>query len=155
MRNENLSIYLKKSLFSYGASVLTLCLICLCVGDEAAEISPMFEFGSRAVPIPVLFELAGLSVIFSFERFLFFTDRIIKKMGLVMRTAFLAASTIITAVIFVLVFRWFQSDNLLAWISFAVSFVICFIISLLITAYREKKENKKMEEALRKVQSKE
>ena len=148
---ETLLIYLKKSVFSFGASVLFLICISYAVGDEAKEISPMFAFGHEGLPLPVLAEFFGLSVLFALERFLFFTDCIIKKMGLVLRTACTAICAIATAVAGILVFRWFPTNNALAWVSFAISFLVCLVGSLLITYTKEKRENRKMADALEKM----
>ena len=143
--------YVKKSVFSFGASVIVLALLAIATGEEAKEISPLFDFGANAVPVPVLFELLGLSFLFAMERFLFFTDAVIKNMGLVLRTACMAASTILTAVAFILIFEWFPKNDLLSWMCFGISFLTCFILSLIITYFREKRENEKMALALEKI----
>lgn len=57
---------------------------------------------------------------------------------------------IVMIIAFVVAFDWFPVNKIEAWIGFFVSFGICFVISLGVTLLKEKAENRKMEEALKK-----
>ena len=58
---------------------------------------------------------------------------------------------IVMIIVFVVVFDWFPVNKIEARIGFFVSFGICFLISLGVTLLKEKAENRKMEEALKKI----
>ena len=55
-------------------------------------------------------------------------------------------------VIFVILFDWFPIDDLSAWAGFALSFAACTAASVAISRLKEKTENKKMEQALGRMQ---
>ena len=56
---------------------------------------------------------------------------------------------IVMIIAFVVAFDWFPVNKIEAWIGFFVSFGI--VISLGVTLLKEKAENRKMEEALKKI----
>ena len=55
---------------------------------------------------------------------------------------------IIVVGIFATIFKWFPVTMPLPWIMFFVCFFVCTVISIIITMFKEKSENKKMEDAL-------
>ena len=74
----------------------------------------------------------------------------IKRLSIVPRIIFLFAAAFISTVIFVILFGWFPVDVPVLWVMFIVCFGISCGASTFISYLKEKSENKKLEEALRK-----
>ena len=70
-------------------------------------------------------------------------------------SACMVLSEISTIVGFVLCFDWFPTDMWLPWIMFILCFGLCFVVSTVVTMWKEKMENRKMEEALAKLKKQE
>lgn len=63
-------------------------------------------------------------------------------------------SVVVLIGFFAYFFGWFPIDMWQAWLGFFVSFGTCFAISLFIMKWKEKVENRKMEEGLKRVKEK-
>ena len=64
-------------------------------------------------------------------------------------------SEVLVIIVLILIFGWFPADEWLPWVMFFVSFAVCFAISVAVTVFRERLENKRMEEALERLREKE
>lgn len=133
---------------TFGFSVVVLNVFCLLFGEQAQDFSSIFSMGKEGLSTETMMQFLGAAVLMVFLRFLFFTDRIIKNMSVVLRTLCMVLTAIGIVVIFTLRFGWFPVDQWLPWFMFFLSFGICFLVSSLIAVLKEKSENKKMEEAL-------
>ena len=60
----------------------------------------------------------------------------------------------VVMIIMIIVFNWFPTDDITAWIGFIVSYAVSMLFSVIITKIRERTENAKMQEALDKYNSK-
>lgn len=143
--------YVTSTFTTFGFCVVFLIFFCLTFGEEAKEISSMFSLGSRGLSTATMIQFLAVSVLTSLIRFLFFTDMIIKKMPIVGRTVCMVLSEVGIIVIFVLCFDWFPTDMWLPWAMFILCFGLCFLVSAAVTIWKEKVENRKMEEALAKL----
>ena len=148
-----------KTIFDYAGDVLkifglTTALFLLFVrlfGADAQDVSTLFSLGRSGISIAALAQLLLLCALIVVLRFVFFTEKIIRRAGIVLRVAAMAAGTVVLIVIFVTVFGWFPTDMPLAWICFAVSFLLCGSLGALISSCKERLENRKMAEALEKM----
>lgn len=153
----------KKTIFDYvamtftvfGFSIAWLGFFCLLFGGEAKEISSMFSLGSSGLSMATMAQFLAVSAITTLIRYLFFTDVFIKKMSIVGRTACMVLSEVAMIVVFVLCFDWFPTDMWLPWVMFILCFGVCFVVSMAVTMWKEKMENRKMEEALAKLKRQE
>lgn len=150
----------KKTVFGYLAQAFTLYGITMCIfilfglliGEYVKGVSSLFALGRTGLRFSSMLQLFGMSVLITLLRALFFTDILIKNMSVVKRTVSMTACIILMIVLFVAVFGWFPMDQAGSWIGFFVSFGICFALSAGITTWKEKAENRRMEEALRTLQ---
>lgn len=146
----------EKNFFDYAAQVLmifglTTACISLCsyiAGDIGKDLSTLFALGSQGLSFATMLQIMALSVLITLSRFLFFSDRIFKRLSLGFKTAGMLISTIVIIVAFILIFDWFPAGQLWPWICFALSFTLCFGVSFFITLQKEKLENQKMAQAL-------
>ena len=86
---------------------------------------------------------------------MFFTDILIKNMPIWMRTVCMLIVVILIIAAFVAVFRWFPIGMWQPWAMFFACFGLSFLGSYFVMAVKEKVENKRMEEALRRFKEKE
>lgn len=147
--------YLGQILIVFGFSMLIMNLLCLAFGNEAKDISAMFVLGNRGVPVEIAFQFLCVSALTVGARFVFFTDTLIKNMPIWMRTVCMLIVIILIIAAFVAVFRWFPVGMWQPWAMFFACFGLSFFGSYFVMVIKEKAENKRMEEALRRFKEKE
>lgn len=149
----------RKTIFDYagqvfiifGFSIAVLNLFCIVVGEYAKDVSSIYCMGKEGLSTAAMMQFFGVSVCITGFRFLFFTDRIIRQMSITVRTVCMLLSIIVLIALCTLIFGWFPVNMWQAWIGFLVTFGLCFVGSMTITQLKEKTENRKMEEALRRL----
>lgn len=139
----------------FGFSLLMLNLFCLAFGDSAKGISALFALGSKGIPVSIAFQFLCLSAAIIFLRFLFFTDAVIPKMPIWLRSVLMLTLTTAAISAFIIFFHWFPVNMWQPWCMFLLCFALSFLGSLFVVTCKERLENKKMEEALKKIQQKE
>lgn len=143
--------YLGQIFMIYGITITVLNIFCLLFGESAKELSTMFSLGSNGLRVSTMAQFLGVSVIVVVLRFVFFTDVVIKNMSVAVRTICMVILVLLTISIFILIFDWFPVHMWQPWAMFFLCFGICFIISMAVTVVKEKAENRKMEEALKRI----
>lgn len=151
---KNIFDYLGQVFCTFGISMLIMALFCKLVGEEAGEISTMFALGREGVPVTTMLQFFIVNVLIAGFRFLFFSEGIIRHMSLFKRTLCMLCCVLVTIGVCVYVCGWFPFRVWRAWLAFFISFGICFIISLLIMHLKEKLENRRMEEGLKRAKEK-
>ena len=81
------------------------------------------------------------------------SDSIIKNMRVPLRTTLYLIAVTIFIIIMIFAFGWFPVDLPMAWIGFAVSYMLSLIVSVVITFAKERMENNRMQEALKRYNS--
>lgn len=147
--------YLAQVLIVFGFGMLMLNIFCLAFGNSAKEFSAMFELGNQGVPVAIAFQFLCVSVLIVGARYIYFTDALIKKMPVWLRTVCMLTTAVMIIAVFVIVFHWFPADMWQPWAMFFICFGISFLGSYLVTAIKEKTENRRMEEALQRLKKKE
>lgn len=149
----------RKDIFAYigqvfqifGFTVSALCLFCLLFGEGAKEYSTMFALGSGGIPVVTLLQFLGVAVCITALRFLFCTDAIIKRLSVTWRTVFMFLSTLLVMIVFVITCGWFPADMWEPWAMFILCFGISTGVSTAVTIFKERIENRRMEEALKRL----
>ena len=139
-------------LMIYGISVLILATICHFVGNEASEVSTMFGMDGEGLRTETLFQFLAMVVLLVAYEWLFLSDLLIKNWPLLIRTICMFAAVIFSVGVFAAEFGWFPVNMPRAWIAFLVSFFVCAAVSICVSVLKEKSENKKMQEALDRLQ---
>lgn len=140
--------FLSQVMVVWGVSVLSLCFFCVLFGETGQEYSSIFGLGSAGIPVSTLIQFLGLAVLIVGFKYVFFTDCLIKNLGIWLRSSLMFAGIILTIVIFVALFQWFPINQIKPWIMFVVCFSICSAVSVLVSVIKEKSDNRKMQEAL-------
>ena len=147
--------YLTQVFMIFGITVLTLNIFCLLFGDSARDFSTIFALGSVGLNVTTMLQFLLAIAITIVLRYIFMTDLIIKKMPLVARIIAIFAAAFVNIVVFVLLCGWFPVDNLTAWIMFLISFAISCTASTAVSIFKEKTENRRLEEALNRLKEEE
>lgn len=140
--------YWAQVLITFGFAMLMMNIFCLVVGNSAKGYSTMFELGNQGVPVKTAFQFLCVSILIVGVRFIFFTDIIITKMPIWLRTICMLMAIVIIISVFVIAFHWFPADMWRPWALFFVCFGISFLGSYFMMRLKEKTENKRMQEAL-------
>ena len=140
---------------TFGFSILVLSIFCSIVGEEAREVSSLYSLGKEGLSVTTILQFLGVSVCITAFRTLFFTDGVIKRMSVTMRTVCMLLCVIVMIIVCAAVFGWFPIDMWQAWMGFAVSFGICFVGSFVLALLKERTQNSRMEEALSRLKEQE
>ena len=143
--------YLAQVLTVFGFAMIVLNIFCLVFGNSAQEFSAMFALGDQGIPAGIVFQFLCVSILMTGVRFLFFTDMIIKKMPIWLRTVCMLTAIVMIIAVFAMTFHWFPVNMWQPWVMFLICFVISFLGSCLVITVKEKVENKKMNEALQRL----
>lgn len=147
--------YLAQVMIVYGFAMLVLNIFCIVFGSSAKGFSSLFELGNQGVPAETAFQFLFVSALIIGLRSIFFTDMLIKKMPIWLRTICMLVSVVIIIAAFIITFHWFPVDMWQPWVMFFICFGISFLGSCFIMAIKEKVENRQMEEALQRLKEKE
>lgn len=143
--------YLAQVMIVFGFAMLVMNIFCLVVGNSAKGFSSMFELGNQGVPVKIAFQFLFVSALIIGLRIIFFTDMLIKKMLIWLRTICMLVSVVIIIAAFIIAFHWFPVNMWQPWAMFFLCFGISFLGSYSIMTIKEKAENRQMEEALRRL----
>lgn len=154
-KKKSILDYLAQVMIVFGFAMLVMNILCLACGDSAKDFSSMFELGNRGVPVKTAFQFLCVSVLIIGLRIVFFTDMLIKKVPIWLRTVCMLVSVVIVIAAFIAAFHWFPIGMWQPWAMFFVCFGISFLGSYFVMAIKEKAENRRMEEALQRLKEKE
>lgn len=146
---------LQKVFVIYGITILILNIFTLIFGDSAKEMSTIFSFGNEALGVKTGMQFLLAVVILVLIETLFTTDILIKKMKIPMRICLMFVCTFAVISLLIVIFGWVPTNMALPWIMFIICFAISSAVSTIITAYSEKQENKKLNEALKRLRDEE
>ena len=147
--------YLAQVMIIFGFAMLVLNIFCLVFGNAAKDISALFELGDQGIPVGITLQFLCISFLITGVRFLFFTDVIIQKMPIWLRTICMLTIIVIIIAAFIILFHWFPVNMWQPWAMFFVSFGLSFLGSCTVVIVKEKVENRRMEEALQRLKEKE
>lgn len=145
--NKTIFDYLGQLFATYGITVAILMVLTILIGEHTNDISSLYSLGNRGLSIQTLAQLFLFSVIITISQIAFLTDKWIKNIQMVIRNILFFGTICVT----VALFSWFPIGNIKAWIGFLISFILCSTISVGITRLAENAENKKLEQALKKL----
>lgn len=132
----------------FAVDILFLMLLASIFGNEAKEISNLYQFGSKGLAISTMLQFLLNAVVIIFLKSLFFSGKLFKNMMTLWRTVFLLLSILVFNILFIIFFNWFPMNNVYAWTGFFLCFGGGFIISTSFMIIKTKLENKKYNELL-------
>lgn len=147
--------YLAQVMVIFGFTMLILNIFCLVFGSAAKDVSTLFALGDQGIPVGIAFQFLCISALITGVRFVFFTDAMIQKMPIWLRTVCMLISVVLIVAVFIILFHWFPVNMWQPWAMFFICFGLSFLGSCFVVTVKEKVENKRMEEALRRLKEKE
>ena len=150
-KNNTIFDFVGQIFMIFGFTVICLNIFCILFGEDAREYSSIFQLGGSGLSTGTMFQFLLEAVFIVILREIFFTDRLIKKISIGVRTAGMFLSVIVTIIVLVYLFDWFPVDMWLPWLCFFISFGISAGVSTAVSVLKERTENKKMEEALQRL----
>lgn len=152
-RKETVFSYLAQIFLIYGFTVLTLNIFCVFFGESAKEFSTIFALGSQGLSAATMFQFFALSVLIATLRFVIFSDGLIRRVSIVVRTIAMFTMVILIMVAFIYLFGWFPIHMWQPWVMFFLCFGISAAVSTLLSMWKEKLENQVMEDALERLKA--
>jgi len=150
-RKDDVFRYLGQILTIFGLTVIFISVFGFFVGEDAKEYSSFFSLGNKGLTLQTLAQLLLMSVLITTLRFILFTDGLISRISLAVRTMLMFFFVILMIALFAFWFGWFPVDMLEAWGAFLACFAACAFASAYLMAWKTDRENKEMEEALRRL----
>ncbi|MDE6845759.1 MAG: hypothetical protein K2J99_08345 [Lachnospiraceae bacterium] len=147
--------YMGQIFITFGFSIVVLNIFCILVGEGAQEVSTIFSMGKQGLAVTTMMQFFGVSVCITGLRAFFFTDKIIKRMSIAMRSVCMLTSIVVLVVICAVMFGWFPVTMWQSWAGFLITFALCFVGSLILMTLKERTEDRKMEEALQRLKEQE
>jgi len=150
-RKDDVFRYLEQILSMFGLTVLFIGVFSYFVGEDAKAYSSFFTLGNQGLTLQTLVQLFMMSVLITTLRFVLFTDGLICRISLTIRTMIMFFLVILMIAFFAVWFGWFPVNMLEAWGYFLACFAVCAFASAYIMAWKTDRENKEMEEALKRL----
>ena len=150
-RKDDVFRYMGQILIIFGLSVVFLSIFSYFVGEDAKGYSTIFALGGQGISLATLAQYFLMSVLITTLRFILFTDGLISRISLTIRTFLMFFLVVLLIALFAFWFGWFPVNMLEAWGAFFVCFAICAFVSAYIMAWKTDRENKEMEEALKRL----
>jgi len=150
-KQETIFDFLGKVFLLFGIIVVLLLIMGQLFGDDTKGHSAIFFLGREGLTTSILLQFLSISFMINILNVIFFTDKLIKSGSNVLRTTGKLISIVIVMSFYIYFFRWFPMNSLLLWLMFFFMFFVSFGISITLVFWKEKLENKKMEEGLKKL----
>lgn len=143
--------FLAQVFMIYGITTGLLNIFCMLFGREAEGYSTMFSLAGAGVSVATSLQFLLALTVVMILRMVFMSDMLIKNMPLGARIAAMFVSVFAVVVACVLLFGWFPINDLLAWLMFIVCFAVSCAVSVIISTAAERQENRKLDEALKRI----
>ena len=141
---------INETFITFGLLILIFAVLTFFVGDEAATVSTLFTSGNSAIPVKSIFQFLILSFLTAIIKNFVYSNFMIKIIPRILRQIILFILIFILLVVMILVCGWFSTDSKLPWLLTALAFVLSFSCTLIITSLLEKRNDYKMNTALKK-----
>ena len=143
--------FLAQVFMIYGITTGLLNIFCMLFGRVAEGYSTLFSLAGAGVSVATSLQFLLAVTLVMLLRIVFMSDMIIKKMPLGARISAMFASVFAVTIGCVFIFGWFPVNDLLAWVMFVVCFAVSCGVSVIISTAAERQENRKLDEALKRV----
>lgn len=117
-------------------------------GVEVMKVSSLYQ--PQGITFEGVFQLFLLSLFVGFLNTVFDTKTFMKNTLPLYKDILRISLVLVVTTCFAWYFRWFEMDNIYAWVGFIIAFAICIIISVSLSVYITHKKNKEYELLLKK-----
>lgn len=148
IKKDTIFDFMTNVMMIFGVSVMCLLLFTFVFGEDAKAVSTIFALGNKGIALQTLLQFFVSSFLITVLEWMFFTDRIFKKMSLTVRFILTFISIVILIAVFATIFRWFPVNMVLPWVMFLICFAVCATVSVVLSVLKEKRDNAKLQNAL-------
>jgi len=146
--------YMTHALTTFALSIIVMIVIARLFGEDAKEISTMFQFGGEGLATDTMLQFLGLSIIIRIIQYICFDGPLCIHLTVIPRMILMLAAIVAAVAVMAKVFGWFPINRWEPWVGFSISFGISFLVSLAVMMLKTNLENKKLEQGLKKYQEK-
>lgn len=154
-KKETIFYYIGQTITIFGFTIIILSIFSFFIGDDAREYSTIFSLGGQGLSTTTIGQFLLTSVIITVIRFILFSDSVLPRISLAVRTFLMFFLVALLTSIFAWAFGWFPVHMLEAWGYFFACFALCSFVSAYIMAIKTDRENKLLDEALKKLKEEE
>lgn len=148
IKKDTIFDFMTNVMMIFGVSVMCLLLFTFIFGEDAKAVSTIFALGNKGIALQTLLQFFVSSFLITVLEWMFFTDKIFKKMSLTVRFILTFISIVILIAVFATIFRWFPVNMVLPWVMFLICFAVCATVSVVLSVLKEKRDNAKLQNAL-------
>lgn len=148
IKKDTIFDFMTNVMMIFGVSVMCLLLFTFVFGEDAKAVSTIFALGNKGIALQTLLQFFVSSFLITVLEWMFFTDKIFKKMSLTVRFILTFFSIVILIAVFATIFRWFPVNMVLPWVMFLICFAVCATVSVVLSVLKEKRDNAKLQNAL-------
>ncbi|MBE5880240.1 MAG: hypothetical protein E7288_09760 [Lachnospiraceae bacterium] len=148
IKKDTIFDFMTNVMMIFGVSVMCLLLFTFIFGENAKAVSTIFALGNKGIALQTLLQFFVSSFLITVLEWMFFTDKIFKKMSLAVRFVLTFFSIVILIAVFATIFRWFPVNMVLPWVMFLICFAVCATVSVVLSVLKEKRDNAKLQNAL-------
>ena len=148
IKKDTIFDFMTNVMMIFGVSVMCLLLFTFLFGEDAKAVSTIFALGNKGIALQTLLQFFVSSFLITVLEWMFFTDKIFKKMSLTVRFVLTFISIVILIAVFATIFRWFPVNMVLPWVMFLICFAVCATVSVVLSVLKEKRDNAKLQNAL-------
>ncbi|MBO4639176.1 MAG: hypothetical protein J5710_05410 [Treponema sp.] len=145
---KRLISFIKDFLEISASVILIFTFLTFVLGEGAGAVSSLFRLGSSGIAVESLFQLFLLAFTISLFKLIFLTDAIIKTLGGLVRYVLFFGLSTIFIMISAFCFKWI-SNELKYWLIFLACYVLSTAISIIVSNLINKKEDEKLNAALK------
>ena len=146
--------FIEKLLSTFAAIILVFMVLTAFIGNGAKEKSSLFMLGNQGLSLSTLIQLFALSLAVCLLNEIFLTDALFKNMGIILRYVLFFILTMAVLAVFSLVFHWIPNE-IKYWLGVFACFLVSTITSIFVSKLLSKKEDEKLNSALKAIKMKE
>lgn len=148
-KKENIVFrFLNQVLIIFSVDVLVLMILVALVGEDAQNMSTIYQLGNKGLASATLAQFLLSSVTLALLRNLFLIGKLFEKLSTLMRTILMVICILLIHILYIILFGWFSLDNHVAWISFLALFAGGFTLGLLLKLLKVKLDNRQYDKLL-------
>lgn len=147
--SRNIFKFLAQVITTFGMTILIISVLTLLVGEEAKNISTIFQLGKQGIAQSTIWQFFLVAFINTSIGWIICNENILTKVPALAKQLLAIGSNGVIVILFVYLFEWFPIDMWQAWVGFIICFAGCTSTALIVSFLKLKIENQWFEENLR------
>ena len=141
-------IFFNQVITVFGLAIIVISIVGWVVGDVTKSVESLLSIGRDGLSYASLLQVLIFSVVQGIFRITIVSDLFFKNMMLLWKLVLMFSASIISAIVFSILFHWFPTNSFEAWKWFIISMIVSFTIGVILTLIKLKLENKKYNKLL-------